>query len=312
MVFFILVSSHQAFGQGIGEALHKSSAKTTVRNIGATNKSSAKPSVHNIGASDLVNIFTKNDYKEVADHLYTLRWRHCDLDYFEAPNGKMGSVHIWKLDSKTISIYSLDDRVDKIVYSPNSDKLISSFSQSIERAGFKGFYNGAYGNGFKSQELILFIQNNHNDEISSILLYKKGGIFDNINEKWGNAIDNNETNTPMGNMSDEDDSDEVVLIPDEYPSFYGGDNELYKYMLNNVRYPEKARESGISGKVFVLFIVEKDGSISNVQVKRDLGGGCGEEAIRVVENMPKWKPAKVGGKIVRSQFILPVIFKDNQ
>jgi protein TonB len=69
-----------------------------------------------------------------------------------------------------------------------------------------------------------------------------------------------------------------------------------------------AKESGIQGRVFVTFVVERDGSVTDVRVLRGIGGGCDEEAIRVVQNMPKWSPGKQRGKSVRVQYNLPVKF----
>ena len=72
-----------------------------------------------------------------------------------------------------------------------------------------------------------------------------------------------------------------------------------------------ARESGIQGRVFVTFVVERDGSVTDVRVLRGIGGGCDEEAIRVIKNMPKWNPGKQRGKSVRVQFNMPILFKLN-
>jgi len=79
--------------------------------------------------------------------------------------------------------------------------------------------------------------------------------------------------------------------------------------LNNIKYPEVARTSGITGTVYVQFVVEKDGSISDVKVVRGIGGGCDEEAVRVVKSMPRWKPGKQRGQPVRVYFTLPIEFK---
>ncbi len=79
-------------------------------------------------------------------------------------------------------------------------------------------------------------------------------------------------------------------------------------MYDNIRYPEMARQNGIEGTVYLKFVVEKDGSISNPQVIRNIGGGCGAEALRVVGKMPKWTPGKQRGRVVRVLFTLPVKF----
>lgn len=101
---------------------------------------------------------------------------------------------------------------------------------------------------------------------------------------------------------------EIFTVVEESPAFPGGDEKLYEFLAKNMKYPQMARESGIQGIVYVTFVVEPDGSISNVRVLRDIGGGCGEEAIRVVKAMPRWTPGKQRGKAVRVQFNLPVKF----
>ena len=102
---------------------------------------------------------------------------------------------------------------------------------------------------------------------------------------------------------------EIFQIVEEMPSYPGGEGKLMEYVAKNIKYPQMARESGIQGRVFVNFVVEPDGSVSNVKVLRSLGGGCDEEAMRVVKSMPKWKPGKQRGKAVRVSYILPVNFK---
>ena len=102
---------------------------------------------------------------------------------------------------------------------------------------------------------------------------------------------------------------EIFTIVEEMPDFPGGTQKLAEYLAKNIKYPQMARESGIQGRVFISFVVEPDGSVSNVNVMRSLGGGCDEEAVRVVKSMPKWKPGKQRGKPVRVSYILPVNFK---
>lgn len=114
-----------------------------------------------------------------------------------------------------------------------------------------------------------------------------------------------------------------LIIAEEMPRFPGCEDRdlskaertscanalLLKHMYENIRYPELARHAGFEGTVYIKFVVERDGSISNAQIVRDIGGGCGEEALKVVNNMPKWLPGKQRGRPVRVQFNLPVKFK---
>ena len=115
--------------------------------------------------------------------------------------------------------------------------------------------------------------------------------------------------TPV-KIEEEVDEDEVTIftVVENDPEFPGGMEALYKYLAQNIKYPALARDNGITGRVYVTFVVERDGSITNPKFLKDIGGGCGQEAIRVVKSMPKWTPGKQRGKAVRVQFNLPVNF----
>jgi protein TonB len=104
-------------------------------------------------------------------------------------------------------------------------------------------------------------------------------------------------------------AEEIFTFVEEYPEFLGGEKALYEYIKNNVNYSELAIKTNIEGTVYVEFVVEKDGSISDVKVLRGIGGGCDEEAVRVVKSMPKWKPGKQRGQPVRVYYTLPIDFK---
>jgi protein TonB len=99
----------------------------------------------------------------------------------------------------------------------------------------------------------------------------------------------------------------LINVP-EMPEFPGGDAERITFLKNNLTYPEDAKELGVTGTVYLGFIVERDGSISNITILRGIGGGCDEEAVRVVNMMPKWKPGRQQGHAVRVQFTLPIKF----
>ena len=113
----------------------------------------------------------------------------------------------------------------------------------------------------------------------------------------------------VGKSDMKPDKNGVYQIVEEMPEFPGGVEAMMKYVGENVKYPEEAKDKEIQGRVFVSFIVEKDGSVSNVEVKRGIGGGCDEEAVRVIKAMPKWKPGKQEGKPVRVSYMMPLNFK---
>jgi len=101
---------------------------------------------------------------------------------------------------------------------------------------------------------------------------------------------------------------EIFTVVESMPEFPGGMGALMTYLSENIKYPALAKESGIQGRVFINFVVETNGSITAVKVLRGIGGGCDEEAVRVVQNMPKWSPGKQRGKPVRVSYNLPVKF----
>ncbi len=106
----------------------------------------------------------------------------------------------------------------------------------------------------------------------------------------------------------EPNKDGVYAIVEQMPEFPGGQDQLLDYLISNIKYPKKAEEKGIEGRVYVSFVVNEDGSVSDVKVLRGIGGGCDEEAVRVVQSMPNWKPGVQKGKPVKVAYNLPVRF----
>ena len=113
----------------------------------------------------------------------------------------------------------------------------------------------------------------------------------------------------LSELGDAADADTVYNIVEQMPEFPGGEQAMMKFVAENVKYPQEAKDKNISGRVFVSFVVEKDGSVSNVKVLRGIGGGCDEEAARVISAMPKWKPGKQKGEPVRVSYQIPINFK---
>lgn len=117
-----------------------------------------------------------------------------------------------------------------------------------------------------------------------------------------------ETVTDFGDYGTEDTGEtEVFAVVEDMPSFPGGN--VTKWIGKNVKYPVIAAENGIQGKVFVQFVIEKDGSITDVKVVRGVDASLDKEAIRVIQSMPKWKPGKQRGKPVRVSYTLPINFQ---
>ena len=115
---------------------------------------------------------------------------------------------------------------------------------------------------------------------------------------------------PVEAPVEEEEEEVVFVVVESMPEFPGGQQALFKYLSENVKYPVIAQENGIQGRVICQFVVNKDGSIVDVEVVRSGGDpSLDKEAVRVIKSMPKWKPGKQRGKAVRVKYTVPVNFK---
>jgi protein TonB len=108
---------------------------------------------------------------------------------------------------------------------------------------------------------------------------------------------------------EEEDVNQIFTIVEEQAQPVGGMAAFYKYVGERMKYPAQARRMQVEGRVFCEFVVNRDGTLQDVKVIRGIGAGCDEEAIRVIQSAPPWKPGKQRGKAVRSKFNLAIIFK---
>lgn len=115
----------------------------------------------------------------------------------------------------------------------------------------------------------------------------------------------------VGDDSTVSDKEKVYQVVEQQASFPGGREELFKYLAYNVKYPIDAAKNKIEGRVLVTFVVEHDGSISNVNVANSVYPSLDKESIRVVSGMPKWIPGKANGKTVRVKYTIPITFRLN-
>lgn len=120
--------------------------------------------------------------------------------------------------------------------------------------------------------------------------------------------DENATELPPEEPVVDPDAGKVFTYVEEQPTFPGGEAAMYEYLQKNIKYPPLARENGITGRVYLTFVVGPDGNIRDVKVLRGIGAGCDEEALRVVRNMPPWKAGKQNGRAVNVQFNMPINF----
>lgn len=133
-----------------------------------------------------------------------------------------------------------------------------------------------------------------------------------ISDSPSDRMDHNQANAVTDSPSSKEAKDEKTekpeSIPEKAPEFKGGKEAMYEFLAKNMVYPKKAQEEGIQGNVFIRFAIEKDGSMSNVEVVRSLSPETDEEAVRVIKSMPKWEPGTTNGKPVRAYFVIPIRF----
>lgn len=121
-----------------------------------------------------------------------------------------------------------------------------------------------------------------------------------------------ELKEPVAPVHSEQASDSTVYRAfdvNTQPEFPGGLPAMNDYIATSMKYPKRAIENAVQGTVVVSFIVEKDGSLTGIQVLRDIGSDCGSEAVRLVKGMPKWTPGAINGKVVRTKMTTPFKFK---
>ncbi len=115
---------------------------------------------------------------------------------------------------------------------------------------------------------------------------------------------------PVEVVEEEEEEETVFMVVETMPEFPGGQKALFEFLSKNVKYPVIAQENGIQGRVICQFVVNKDGSIVDVEVVRSGGdASLDKEAVRVIKSMPKWKPGKQRGKAVRVKYTVPVNFR---
>lgn len=108
---------------------------------------------------------------------------------------------------------------------------------------------------------------------------------------------------------EEEVAEEIFTIVEDQPQPKGGMSAFYQYVQKELNYPSQARRMGIEGKVYVQFVVDTDGTITEVEAIKGIGAGCDEEAVRVIKNAPKWNPGKQRGRAVKVRMVLPITFR---
>jgi protein TonB len=137
--------------------------------------------------------------------------------------------------------------------------------------------------------------------------------MDRINESYISPPVDVSVETPIDNqpviIETPEAKKDLFIVVEEMPEFAGGEPERLKYLAENIQYPQQALDAYIQGTIYAQFVVDSKGNITDVKILRGIGGGCDEEALRVIKMMPQWHPGRQNGKTVRVLYNMPIIFK---
>jgi len=158
-----------------------------------------------------------------------------------------------------------------------------------ERGNNYGFLNPS------GKEVIPFVYDEAEKFVKGLALVRKDGRNFYIDE--------------VGRVADKEAKQRIYMIVEENSMPKQGWGKFQEYIAENLRYPSKAKKNGVEGKVYMQFVVEGDGSLSEFKVLKGIGSGCDKEAIRLLKNAPKWNPGKSRGKVVRTRRTMPITFK---
>lgn len=206
---------------------------------------------------------------------------------------------------------NLKGRAKSVQYKELTDEVMQSFhSLKFDNATYcKPFYNKMAESTHLENVNIKYDDNTTSNKVA---IFYKGMLGDKslyddgpLQPITALQTKTREKDSPEGNAVD----NQVYDVVEEMPSFKGGSVALMEYISDSMKYPIVAKENGIQGHVVVSFIVEKDGSISNVSVVRQVDPSLDREAKRVVKSMPRWNPGKQNGKAVRTAYRVPVSFR---
>lgn len=228
-----------------------------------------------------------------------------------------GNFNLILLDAKGAPI-------DSIALSPNdSNQIMSSLANDDYKfydVSFSGMMDKTRFNNISANATHARISTTYPDNISLEIQTEPATVKNTVKEEKPQTVITNQKKEPMEvatqqvvvepepKQVEEPKQEQVFTAVEQRAEFPGGEEALNKWRSSNIRYPQSAIDNGISGRVVVRFVVEKDGSVSNVTVLKGVDKDLDAEAIRVVKRMPKWTPAKNNGHPVRSYFTLPVLF----
>jgi TonB family protein len=240
-------------------------------------------------------------------------------DQWDKNNGMWGQG---EQPGKTQVIFNYKQEMGKIMVKNDNKKALYTLSEVIDG---KGSYISFIAQDEKENVKYFWYNNDmglmiiFNKEMDEGIRFIQRGIFNEYLSRYDASFRSYDTFIPSFQLKEttvtsneeiigEPVGEEIYVEVEVFPQFPGGMNGLMNFLATNIRYPSRAIRKGIQGRVLINFIIEKDGSISSARVLKGIGGGCDEEALRVINAMPDWKPGTIDGKPVRVAYNLPVKF----
>jgi TonB family protein len=194
----------------------------------------------------------------------------------------------------------------------NLDPAVKSTINFLKESEFsypKVVFSGEQVYYYRNGNIMLKYNYSENGKLIGFEEYDEDGNSKTINKSNSEvkSVINSATNEASNNV-DKNQNNEVLSIAEQMPSFPGGVNNLYKFLRENIHYPPYCREADIQGKVVISFVVNKDGSLSDIQVQRSVYKALDDEALRLVRSMPNWQAGMQAGEPVRVKYDIPVLF----
>ncbi len=208
-------------------------------------------------------------------------------------NAELISIQVQKDSFLTVTTYNI------------SMQIRSKIDYRVRNMGSKKEYNVIYGD---------YINYHDNGQLKTKATVKNGDWHGSLMSYYDNGkpirIETYENDSLIKSECMDKQGNKIPYFPYQVnPEFNGGSANMFKYLSMNIEYPRKARENGVEGTVFVGFVVDIDGSLDMVSVKRGVSKELDAESVRVVKSMPKWKPGLIEGEPIRVAYTLPIKFK---
>jgi len=244
------------------------------------------------------------------EHIHAAQWHSVDVLLMEIVivfNWFNPLVYLFRKELKNVHEFIADEGALKLSGSKKEYAMLL-FSQTFETP-INNLVNSFFNQKLLKQR-IMMIQKDKSQKSALLKYLLAVPLFALMLTLSSATIAKNEvlTSTEKATLFPQQKDDKVFTEVEHVPNYPGGVDKFYKFLQENIKYPAEAKSKKIQGKVFVSFIVEKDGSLSGIKTIRDPGAGCGPEAVRVMKLSPKWNPGVQNGHKVRVQYTLPISF----